>query len=64
MLSLEGDKAEYDLLVLVPPHRGQQVIEDSGLGDAGGWVPTDRTTLQHGEHERVFALGDATNLPI
>ena len=64
VLSLEGDKAEYDLLVLVPPHRGQQVIEDSGLADAGGWVPTDRTTLQHLEHDRVFALGDATNLPI
>jgi sulfide:quinone oxidoreductase len=64
VLSLEGDKAEYDLLVLVPPHRGQQVIEDSGLGDAGGWVPTDRRTLQHLDHQRVFALGDATNLPI
>jgi sulfide:quinone oxidoreductase len=64
VLSLEGDKAEYDLLVLVPPHRGQPVVEASGLGDAGGWVPTDRTTLQHVDHERVFAIGDATNLPI
>jgi sulfide:quinone oxidoreductase len=62
--SLEGEKAEYDLLVLVPPHRGQQVVEDSGLGDAGGWIPTDRRTLQVEGHERVFALGDATNLPI
>src|SRR6266545_3282116 len=62
--SLEGDKAEYDLLVLVPPHAGQQVIVDSGLGDQSGWIPTDRTTLQHERHERVFALGDATNLPI
>jgi sulfide:quinone oxidoreductase len=62
--SLEGEKAEYDLLVLVPPHRGQQVIEDAGLGDAGGWIPTDRRTLQVEGHENVFALGDATNLPI
>lgn len=62
--SLEGEEAEYDLLVLVPPHRGQSVIEGSGLGDAGGWVPTDRATLQHKEHERLFALGDATDLPI
>src|SRR6266540_1403313 len=29
--SLEGDKADYDLLVLVPPHRGQQVVEASLL---------------------------------
>lgn len=62
--SLEGDKAAYDLLILVPPHRGQAVIEASGLGDAGGWVPTDRFTLAHRDHDRIFALGDATDLPI
>jgi sulfide:quinone oxidoreductase len=62
--SLEGEKVEYDLLVLVPPHKGQQVVIDSGLGDPSGWLPTDRFTLQVGEHERIFGLGDATNLPI
>ncbi|HZP96542.1 MAG TPA: FAD/NAD(P)-binding oxidoreductase [Candidatus Limnocylindria bacterium] len=62
--SIEGESADYDLLVLVPPHRGSAVIEASGLGDAGGWVPTDRNTLQHTAHERIFALGDATDLPI
>jgi sulfide:quinone oxidoreductase len=62
--SLEGEKAEYDLLVLVPPHRGQGVIEDSNLGDPGGWLPTDKHTLQLEGHERIFAMGDATNLPI
>jgi sulfide:quinone oxidoreductase len=39
-------------------------VEASGLGDPGGWVPTDRTTLAHRDHEHVFALGDATDLPI
>lgn len=62
--SIEGEEAEYDLLVLVPPHRGQSVIERSGLGDEGGWVPTDRNTLQHKNYERIFAIGDATDLPI
>ncbi|HEX6331831.1 MAG TPA: FAD/NAD(P)-binding oxidoreductase [Actinomycetota bacterium] len=62
--SLEGEKEEYDLLVLVAPHRGQQVVIDSHLGDASGWLPTDRHTLQVEGHERIFALGDATNLPI
>ncbi|MGA9159466.1 MAG: FAD/NAD(P)-binding oxidoreductase [Actinomycetota bacterium] len=62
--SLEGEKAEYDLLVLVPPHRGQEVIGASNLGDTSGWLPTDRFTLQVEGHERVFAMGDATNLPI
>lgn len=62
--SIEGEEAEYDLLVLVPPHRGQSVIDNSGLGDEGGWIPTDRATLQHVRHERIFAMGDATDLPI
>jgi sulfide:quinone oxidoreductase len=62
--SLEGETADYDLLVLVPPHKGSAVIEASGLGDAGAWVPTDRNTLQHKSHERIFAIGDATDLPI
>ena len=62
--SLEGEKQEYDLLVLVPPHKGQQVVIDSGLGDPGGWLPTDKHTLNVEGQERIFALGDATNLPI
>lgn len=62
--SLEGEKAEYDLLVLVPPHRGQQVVTESGLGDVSGWLPTDRHTLQVEGQDRIFAMGDATNLPI
>ena len=62
--SLEGEKQEYDLLVLVPPHKGAQVVIDSRLGDAGGWLPTDRHTLNVEGHDRIFALGDATNLPI
>src|SRR3990170_29949 len=62
--SLEGEKAEDDLLVLVPPHRGQQVVTDSGLADGSGWLPTDRHTLQVGGQERIFAMGDATDLPI
>ena len=62
--SLEGEEAEYDLLVLVPPHRGAAVIESSGLGGTGGWIPTSRETLQHNAHERIFAIGDATDLPI
>ena len=62
--SIEGETVEYDLLVLVPPHRGQKVIEDSGLGDERGWVPVDRNTLKHTRFERIWAIGDATNIPI
>ena len=62
--SLEGETVEYDLLVLVPPHRGQKVIEDSALGDARGWVPVDKNTLKHTNFEHIWAVGDTTNIPI
>jgi len=62
--SLEGEDIPYDLLVLVPPHRGARVIEDSGLGDEQGWIPTDRHTLEVKGKPHVYALGDATDLPV
>ena len=62
--SLEGEKREYDLLVLVPPHRGQAFVESSGLAGPGGWIPTDPRTLQHKQQSRIFAIGDGTDLPI
>jgi sulfide:quinone oxidoreductase len=62
--SLEGETTSYDLLVLVPPHRGQKVIEDSGLGDERGWVPVDKNTLKHAKFDRVWAIGDTTDIPI
>jgi len=63
--SLEGEQLPYDLLVLVPPHKGQQFLVDSGLAPApGGWLPTDRHTLLVGDRQHVYALGDATDLPL
>ena len=63
--SLEGEELPYELLILVPPHKGQQFLMDSGLAPApGGWLPTDRATLQVGGRVNVFALGDATDLPL
>lgn len=63
--SLEGEELPYDLLVLVPPHRGAPFLIDSGLAPApGGWLPTDRFTLRVGGRPNVRALGDATDLPL
>jgi sulfide:quinone oxidoreductase len=63
--SLEGEEFPYDLLILVPPHRGAQFLIDSGLAPApGGWLPTDRQTLRVGGRPNVYALGDATDLPL
>jgi sulfide:quinone oxidoreductase len=64
--SLEGETLPYDLLVLAPPHRGAQLISDSGLGDQEGWVPTDRFTLRLRDQPEanLFTVGDATDLPV
>jgi sulfide:quinone oxidoreductase len=61
----DGTELPFDLLVTVPLHGGAAYVERSdGLGDALGFVPTDLATLQALGHENVFALGDATDLPI
>ena len=62
--SLEGEELPYDLLILVPPHRGAKLVIDSGLAPASGWLPTDHHTLQVGGRPNVYALGDATDLPL
>ena len=63
--SLEGEELPYDLLILVPPHRGAQFLIDSGIAAApGGWLPTDPHTLRVGGRSNVYALGDATDLPL
>jgi sulfide:quinone oxidoreductase len=69
----------YDLLICVPPHKGAQVLVDSGLAPKSGWLPTDRNTLQvktvakpaPGQADadiprfaNIFALGDTTDLPL
>ncbi|MHB1514453.1 MAG: NAD(P)/FAD-dependent oxidoreductase [Acidiferrobacteraceae bacterium] len=64
LLSEEGSEAAFDLLIAIPPHRGMEVIERNKLGQ-GGWIPTNRHTLQmEGVHRNVYVLGDTTNLPI
>ncbi len=62
--SIEGESIPYDLLIMVPPHRGAKVVEDSALGDRGGWLPTDKFTLRTKAHADIFALGDCTDVPV
>ena len=64
MRSLEGEEDSYDLLVVVPPHRGALIAEQSGLADAQGWLPTDHATLEVKGQKNIFALGDVTDLPV
>jgi sulfide:quinone oxidoreductase len=60
----DGRELDFDLLVTVPLHGGAAYVERSpGLGDALGFVPTDRSTLQTLGRSNIFALGDATDVP-
>jgi sulfide:quinone oxidoreductase len=64
LTSYDGRELDFDLLVTVPLHGGAAYVERSpGLGDALGFVPTDKHTLQTTAKPNVFALGDATDLP-
>jgi sulfide:quinone oxidoreductase len=64
LISYDGRDVDFDLLVTVPLHGGADFLSCSpGLGDALGFVPTDRRTLQSDAAPNIFALGDATDLP-
>jgi sulfide:quinone oxidoreductase len=67
----------YDLLICIPPHKGAQVVIDSGLAPKWGWLPTDHHSLQVKKsaapgtkdedierYPNIYALGDATDLPL
>lgn len=61
--SEEDTEVKYDLLIAIPPHRGSEIADKNKLGD-GGWIPTDRFKLNVEGYDNVFAIGDATNIPV
>lgn len=63
IVGFDGRELPFDLLVTVPTNMGAQFVIDSGLGDDLGFVPVDKKTLASTTHERIFAVGDASNIP-
>ncbi len=61
--SHKGDKVGYDLLVAIPPNMGDQALIDSDISDPVGYVPTDNYTLKAENADRIFVIGDTTNVP-
>jgi sulfide:quinone oxidoreductase len=65
LVSYDGREVPFDLAVVIPVHNGAPcVMRSAGLGDELGFVATDEHTLQSKASPSVFALGDATSLPI
>jgi sulfide:quinone oxidoreductase len=65
LVSYDEREVPFDLAVVIPVHSGAAYVGASpGLGDALDFVPTDEHTLQTIAKPNVFAIGDATSLPI
>jgi sulfide:quinone oxidoreductase len=65
IVSYDGQRVPFDLLITIPVNKGDRVIERSELGDEDGlnFVPTDKFTLQAKKYPNMFVIGDTTNLP-
>jgi sulfide:quinone oxidoreductase len=59
-----GNKAKYDLLVAIPPHRVPEVIRNSNLIKEGqNWIKVDRFNLKT-DYQNVFAVGDVNEIKV
>ncbi|XP_066448735.1 sulfide:quinone oxidoreductase, mitochondrial [Eleutherodactylus coqui] len=54
---------QYEMLHVTPPMGPPDVLVNSAVADAAGWVDVDKETLQHKKYPNVFGIGDCTNLP-
>ena len=61
-LIFENSKADFDLLLAVPPHVAPDVIYKSGLAKEGNFIPIDRDCKT--PYDNVYAIGDVTTLKV
>ena len=54
---------DFDMIHVTPPQSAPDVVRNSKLANAAGWVDVDKNTLQHVRYPNVFSLGDASSLP-
>ncbi len=63
LVSYDEREVEYDLLVTVPMNMGATFVHEAGLGDEMNHVKVDRHNFLSKDHDNIFAIGDAANLP-
>ena len=63
LVSYDEREIPYDLLVTVPVNMGADFVDRSGLGDELNHVEVDKYTFLSVDHDNIFALGDASNIP-
>jgi sulfide:quinone oxidoreductase len=63
LVSFDEREIPYDVLVTVPVNMGAEFVDRSGLGDESNHVRVDKHTFLSVDHDNIFALGDASNIP-
>ncbi len=63
VLTEDGTRLPFDLLIGVPPYRVPPVVAAAGLTGPSGWVAVDRSTLAT-RFDGVYAIGDVTAIPL
>jgi sulfide:quinone oxidoreductase len=63
LISYDEREIPFDLLVTVPLNMGADYIATSGLGNELNYVPVDKHTLRSRAYDKIFAIGDAADLP-
>ena len=63
LVSYDEREIDYDLLVTVPVNMGERFVQEAGLGDEMNHVNVDHHTFLSKDHDNIFAIGDAANLP-
>ncbi len=53
----------FDMMHLAPPQCAPDLVKQSGLTNADGWLDVDKGTLQSNKKSNVFGLGDSAGLP-
>jgi sulfide:quinone oxidoreductase len=62
--SIEGDRIEYDLPIIVPPVTGADIAyEPADVLTVDGFLRADKATLRIPGVDNAFAVGDAADLP-
>lgn len=58
----DGNSADFDLLIAIPPHKAPKIVYESGLAQEGGYIPVKRDCKT--SHDSVYAIGDVTTMMV
>lgn len=59
----EQETIRFDMIHVTPPMGPPDLVKNSVLANAAGWVDVDKHTLQHPKYKNVFPIGDCSGLP-